>query len=35
MPNEIKCTYIKIKLNEVKCTYIEIIEPNQMKMYVH
>ena len=35
MPNEIKCTYIKIKLNEVKCTYIKIIEPNQMKMYVH
>ena len=35
MPNEIKCTYIKIKLNEVKCTYIKIIQPNQMKMYVH
>ena len=35
MPNEIKCTYIKIKLNEVKCTDIKIIEPNQMKMYVH
>ena len=35
MPNEIKCTYIKIKLNQVKCTYIKVIEPNEIKMYVH
>ena len=35
MPNEIKCTYIKIKLKQVKCPYIKIIEPNKIKMYVH
>ena len=35
MPNEIKCTYIKIKLNQVKCTYIKVIEPNEIKMYVY
>ena len=35
MPNEIKCTYIKIKLNQVKCTYIKVIEPNEIKMDVH
>ena len=35
MPNEIKWTYIKIKLNEGKCTHIKIIEQNEIKMKVH